>query len=183
MSQKSLSFYKEISFYLLNYYNIYDLDKLSKFIMISGDNDLNELFRIHDLCDIILSSIEKKIFKSEVSIDYNFSNNNELINDLTNYIMSSYMCEELIYNDIILTIKKFIVPSIKEYVNNHKEENKMKLFNKLPLEINDFETIIPYLGLCNLFFENLGFLLGSYNMTSGVFTPSNEIKQIYKLSK
>ena len=72
---------------------------------------------------------------------------------------------------------------LQEYVNNHKEENKMKLFNKLPLEINDFETIIPYLGLCNLFFEKLGFLLGSYNMTSGVFVPSNEVKQIYKLSK
>ena len=30
-----------------------------------------------------------------------------------------------------------------EYVNNHKDENKMKLFNKLPLEINDFVDITP----------------------------------------
>lgn len=183
MSQKGLSFYKEISFYLLNYYNIYDLDKLSKFVMISGDNDLNELFRTNDLADIIISSIEKKIFKSEVKINVNELEDSEQIDVLTNYIMSSYMCEELIYNDIIVTIKKYIVPSVKEYVNNHKDENKMKLFNKLPLEINDFIDITPYLGLCNLFFENLGFLLGSYNMTSGVFVPSNEVKQIYKLSK
>ena len=172
MSQNNMSFSKEISFYLLNYYNMYDLDKLSKFIMLTNDNDLNELFRINDLCDIIISSIEKKVFKSSIDVKVdNLSFNDDLINQMTDFMMGLYMCEELIYNDIIATILKYIVPSVRSYVSAHKDENKMKLFNKLPIEVKCFEDIIPYLGLC------------SYNVNNGVFVPNNEIKEMYKLSK
>lgn len=134
---------------------------------------VTDKYEVKKLVEIYVKAFEKDMFKNKLSI---LDSDLSVFKDLENELMNLYFCEELIYNDIIKIIKTNIINSKNSLSSND-------LLNKLPDKINDFNDIILYIGLANLMFEKMKFLLGKYDKNNGIFIPCNEIKNVYKLSK
>ncbi len=178
MIYRSLCFERLIKHFLQNNYDDHAHDRLC------DDSRAKSIFdnKVRKIINIFCEEMGQRIFHMEFDHDVVTGRKqhvSQYFRDLSSAVFNYYICEELIYNDIIKTIKQGILPRINELL----DDNDVLLRRTLKKEINEFEDIVNYLAICHFWFEKMDFVLGRYDLMAKKFTPCNEIKKVFELSK